>query len=245
MGRRPEGPLPGNRPTRSRQQSRGTRGPRAIHLSGLTRTNVSRRHRTTGPILIPKGSDQDRNRSHLMHLRVHAIRGDELLHGRPVALARGRQEKGWPRGSTTGTGATSPRAAADLPPSDARPPADIELGGSPYGSIRRVGRPCAGALLGGPLPHCTVPPGRADGAPRLGSKVDDGGHDRDLPGLANAPNAVLEAYSGRSRLRSRATASRSLVRGDTPRTHVTPEPREVTRPVRTAAGSHRHGLTLG
>jgi hypothetical protein len=42
----PAGPLPGNRPTRSQQQSRGTRGPRAIHLNGLTRASVSRRRRT-------------------------------------------------------------------------------------------------------------------------------------------------------------------------------------------------------
>src|SRR4051794_8721442 len=47
-GRRPEGPLPGNRPARSWQQSMGTRGPRAIHIYGLTRTTVWRRRRTTG-----------------------------------------------------------------------------------------------------------------------------------------------------------------------------------------------------
>jgi hypothetical protein len=40
------GPSPGHRATRSRQQSRGTRRPRAIHIYGLTRTTVQRRRRT-------------------------------------------------------------------------------------------------------------------------------------------------------------------------------------------------------
>src|SRR3954451_11288959 len=47
---------------------RGTREPRAIHLNGLTRTNVIRRRRTTGAFSSPGPAIQDREPLHLMHL---------------------------------------------------------------------------------------------------------------------------------------------------------------------------------
>lgn len=65
--RRPEGPVPGHRPTRSTAAIKGTREPRALHLNGLTHTSVSRRRRTTRPFSSPSAAIQDRNRLHLMH----------------------------------------------------------------------------------------------------------------------------------------------------------------------------------
>src|SRR3712207_9481396 len=47
---------------------RGTRGPRAIHLNGLSRASVFRRRRTTGAFSSPGAAIQDRKALHLMHL---------------------------------------------------------------------------------------------------------------------------------------------------------------------------------
>src|SRR5215212_1476666 len=51
----------------SRQQSSGNRDPRAIHLSGIARTRVSRRRRPTPHSHQPVQRLEERNRLHLVH----------------------------------------------------------------------------------------------------------------------------------------------------------------------------------
>jgi hypothetical protein len=97
---------------------RGTRGPRAIHLNGLTRASVFRRRRTTGAFSSPGAAIQDRKRLHLMHSGDSSTRGDEFpkddqqdrRHGRP----RHPREPG--PTARTATASTSPADTDDEGP---------------------------------------------------------------------------------------------------------------------------------
>jgi hypothetical protein len=59
------GPSAGTQTTRPQQQIKGTRGPRAIHLDGLTRASV-RRRRTAFAFSSARAAFQDRQRLHVM-----------------------------------------------------------------------------------------------------------------------------------------------------------------------------------
>jgi hypothetical protein len=68
---RPEGPPPGDTdPHALRQQSSGTRGPRATHLCGLNPHQVIAASPDTQDVLISECSDQDREPSHFLHHRL-------------------------------------------------------------------------------------------------------------------------------------------------------------------------------